>query len=62
MQIARPGFLGEPRFLENLHKDCLIWRKAPNLEVPRLPGLVPRAQIPNKIAAYNITNKILNII
>ena len=54
MQIARPGFLGEPRFLENLHKDCLIWRKAPNLEVPRLPGLVPRAQIPNKIAAYNI--------
>ena len=54
MQIARPGFLGDPRFLENLHEDCLMWRKAPNLEVPRLPGLVPRAQMPNKFAAYNI--------
>ena len=44
-RLARGRFPQEPSILKILHKDCFIWAKVPNLEVPRLPGLVPQARI-----------------
>ena len=49
-RLARGRFPKEPAILKILHKDCFIWAKVPNLEVPRLSGLVPQAQNLQKIA------------
>ena len=42
-------FPEESLILKILQKDCFIWRKVPNLEIPRLPGPVSQVRIPQKL-------------